>query len=164
MENRAFNNFFSVFRIAMGWLFLWPFLDKLFGLGIPTAADQSWLAGTSPALGFLKFGTKGPFAPVFQSMAGSPVVDALYMFGLLLIGAALFFGIGVRIAGYSGALMMLLIYLASALPPEHNPVVDEHIIFILALISFTLVPAGDYLGFGRRWSQTRLVQRFPILK
>jgi len=50
----------------MGWTMLWPFLDKLFGLGFATSSDKSWLSGTSPTFGFLKFGTKGPFMQFFQ--------------------------------------------------------------------------------------------------
>ena len=31
-------------RIAMGFIFLWAFLDKVFGLGFATTSDKSWLA------------------------------------------------------------------------------------------------------------------------
>ena len=42
------------------------------------------------------------------------------MLGLLLVGLALILGIFMRMASYSGSLMLILIYLAS-LPLEHNP-------------------------------------------
>jgi thiosulfate dehydrogenase [quinone] large subunit len=35
-------------RLALGWVFLWAFLDKLFGLGHETAPAKSWLSGGSP--------------------------------------------------------------------------------------------------------------------
>ena len=92
----------------MGWIFLWAFVDKLLGLGFATAPEKSWLAGGSPTTGFLKFAAKGPFVEIFHAMAGNPIVDWLFMLGLLLIGLALLLGIGVRIAGYSGALYALL--------------------------------------------------------
>ena len=88
----------ALLRIGLGWIFLWAFIDKVFGLGFATEAGKHWLTGASPTMGFLKFGTKGPLAGVFQAMAGSPVVDWLFMLGLLLIGLALILGIGMKIA------------------------------------------------------------------
>ena len=44
-------------RIGIGWIFLWGFLDKLFGFGFATARESAWLNGGSPTFGFLKFGT-----------------------------------------------------------------------------------------------------------
>lgn len=147
----------------MGWIFLWTFLDKLFGLGFATEAGKSWLDGVSPTLGFLKFGTQGPFASIHQAMAGNAVVDWLYMLGLALIGLALLFGVGVRIAGYTGSIMMFLIW-SAVLPPEHNPFMDDHIIYILVLLGLTFVPAGRYLGLGQWWASTTVVQKYRILE
>jgi thiosulfate dehydrogenase [quinone] large subunit len=39
-------------RLALGWIFLWAFLDKTFGLGHETIAAKSWLNGGSPTKGF----------------------------------------------------------------------------------------------------------------
>lgn len=154
----------GILRIFLGWTFFWSFLDKLFGLGFDTAADKSWLVGASPTFGFLKFATKGPLAGMYQAMAGNPVVDWLFMMGLLLIGLSLLLGIGVKIAGYSGALMMVLMYTAGSIFPEHNPFLDEHLIYAVILLGFTFVNAGQYIGFGGWWSRTRLVQRYSFLK
>lgn len=107
MKNKE-RYIWAVLRIGMGWLFLWPFLDKLFGLGFTTAPEDAWIAGGSPTFGYLKFATSGPLAPIFQSLAGNPIVDWLFMLGLLLIGLALISGIGVSIASYAGAVMVLL--------------------------------------------------------
>ena len=85
MENFKSQYVWGVLRLLLGWTFLWAFVDKLFGLGFNTVADKSWLDGVSPTFGFLKFGTKGPFASLYQSLAGNPVVDWLFMMGLLLI-------------------------------------------------------------------------------
>lgn len=150
-------------RIAIGFIFFWAFVDKLLGLGFATVPDRSWLSGVSPTEGFLKFGTEGVFAEVFQSLAGNMVIDWLFMCGLLGVGVALILGIGVRIAAYSGSVMMLLIYL-SMFPPENNPLVDEHIIYIIILLFFSTVPVGDTQGLGKWWSQTPLVKKFPLLK
>lgn len=139
-------------RIAMGWLFLWPFLDKVFGLGFATPPDGAWIRGGSPTFGFLNFGTSGPFAPIFQSLAGNPIVDFAFMMGLLLIGLSLILGIGVRIAGFSGAVLVLLMWLAY-LPPEHNPLIDEHVIYAVLLVGLALVRAGQWFGLGSRVSK-----------
>ena len=37
----------AVARIALGWTFLWAFVDKLFGLGFATAAEDAWINGGS---------------------------------------------------------------------------------------------------------------------
>ncbi|MBM4466825.1 MAG: hypothetical protein FJ014_14955 [Chloroflexi bacterium] len=142
----------AALRIGMGWLFLWPFLDKLFGLGFATAPEGAWIAGGSPTFGYLKFATSGPLAPIFQSLAGNPVVDWLFMLGLLFVGLALLSGIGVNIAGYSGAVMMLFMWLSN-LPPEHNPFLDEHIIYMIILIGLVRVKAGQWVGLGKWWSE-----------
>jgi thiosulfate dehydrogenase [quinone] large subunit len=142
----------AVLRIGMGWLFLWPFLDKLFGLGFTTAPEDAWLAGGSPTSGYLQFATAGPLGAIFQGIAGSPVVDWLFMLGLLSIGLALLLGIGVKIASYSGAAMMLLVWLSN-LPPQHNPLLDEHIIYMFLLIGLARMEAGNWIGLGQWWSR-----------
>ena len=142
----------AALRIGMGWIFLWPFLDKLFGLGFTTAPEDAWLAGGSPTFGYLKFGTAGPLAPFFQALAGNPVVDWLFMVGLLFIGLALMLGIGVKLAGYSGALLMLLMWL-SHLPPEHNPIMDEHIVYLIVLTGLARLEAGQWVGLGKWWTK-----------
>ncbi len=153
----------GVLRIVMGWVFLWSFLDKVFGLGFSTPAAKSWLSGFSPTAGFLKMGTAGPFAGVFQGLAGNPLIDWLFMMGLLLIGLSLISGIGMKIASWSGALFVFLLWTAH-LPPQQNPVVDEHIIYLIVFIGFYLNKAGHYFGFGKWWSQTSLVKKLSWLE
>ena len=137
-------------RLFMGWIFFWAFIDKLFGLGFATTKENAWLNGGSPTTGFLTNAPKGPFAPIFHAMAGSAFVDWLFMLGLLLIGLALILGIGTRIASYAGALMVFLIWLA-VLPPDNNPFMDEHVIYVVLLISLAFVDAGNFLGLGKWW-------------
>lgn len=149
MESRYL---WALLRIFMGWLFLWAFLDKLFGLGFSTARDKSWLAGTSPTFGFLKFASKGPLADFYHAIAGNVLVDWLFMIGLLLLGFSFLLGIAVRPASYAGVLLMLLMYTA-VLPPEHNPLIDEHIIYALLLLGLGRMNAGQWLGFGEKTVQ-----------
>ncbi len=152
----------ALLRITMGFIFFWAFIDKVFGLGFATSSDKSWLRGVSPTAGFLKFGTEGIFSSVFQSLAGNSFIDWLFMLGLLSVGLALLLGIGIKIAGYSGSLMMALIYL-SLFPLENNPFVDEHIIYIIVLLYFTTTPLGKTFGFGNWWVNTKFVKRMPFL-
>jgi thiosulfate dehydrogenase (quinone) large subunit len=120
-------------RGGLSLIFLWAFLDKLFGWGFSTTPEASWLAGGSPTTGYLRFATHGPFAPFFQMLAGSTIVDWLFMLGLLGIGVGLLVPKCVRLAAYGGSTMLMLMYL-SAFPPEHHPLLDEHIIYILVLM------------------------------
>lgn len=154
----------AIIRISLGWIFFWAFLDKLFGLGFSTPSEKSWLSGVSPTSGFLLHGTHGPLSDIFQSMAGQMWVDYLFMFGMLAVGIALLLGIGLKIAGYSGSTIMLLIFLAGSLPPEHNLLIDEHIIYILVLIFIAQYHQSTEWGLGKWWKSTSWVKRYPILE
>jgi len=145
-------------RLALGWVFLWAFLDKLFGLGRGTPAANAWLDGGSPTAGFLGKAATGPFAGFYHSIAGNVVVDVLFMTALLGIGVALILGIGVRIAAAAGALLTVLMWTA-VLPPETNPFMDDHLIYAAVLILLALFGAGNIWGLGRRWAATPLVRR-----
>jgi thiosulfate dehydrogenase [quinone] large subunit len=152
----------GVTRILVGWVFLWAFIDKLFGLGYATPSAQSWLNGGSPTKGFLAHATTGPFASFYHSIAGQAWADWLFMAGLLGIGTALILGIGMRIATISGIALYLLMWTV-VLPPATNPVVDDHILGAAIVTVLGLAAAGNVLGLGRIWRQTPLVQKFPWL-
>ncbi|WP_433790812.1 hypothetical protein [Actinoplanes sp. CA-252034] len=145
-------------RLALGWVFLWAFLDKLFGLGRSTPAANAWLDGGSPTAGFLGKAATGPFAGVYHSMAGNAVVDALFMMALLGIGTALILGIGMRIAAAAGALLTVLMWTA-VLPPATNPFMDDHLVYAAVLILLALLGAGKTWGLGRQWAAIPLVRR-----
>lgn len=150
-------------RLGLGWVFLWAFLDKTFGLGHDTTGEQAWLHGGHPTQGFLKFGTKGPLAGLYRHLTGVTVVDWLFMIGLAAVGAALILGIGMRITAAAGALLMVMMW-SAVLPPAGNPFMDDHLIYALLLIGLAMVGAGDALGLGRWWRSTGLVRSLPILK
>jgi thiosulfate dehydrogenase [quinone] large subunit len=57
-----------------------------------------------------------------------------------------------KVAGITGPLLMMLLWLAQ-LPPTTNPFVDDHIIYALVLALFPLLKAGDTLGLGRWWAE-----------
>ena len=163
-QRRRVGLVWGLLRVATGWIFLWAFLDKLVGLGFATEVGKGWISGNSPTYGFLNFGTKGPFAGFYESLAGNGVVDWLFMLGLLAIGLPLLLGIGVRIAGSIGVAMLVLMYTAGFMPPANNPFLDEHIIYAVIMIGLIIVKPGRHLGFGSWWANTRLVRRYGILE
>ena len=148
-------------RLCLGWTFLWPFMDKLFGLGHETASADAWLNGGNPTMGFLSH-SAGPFSGIYQSIAGAGVVNVLFMGGLLGIGVALLLGIAMRPACIAGATLLMLMWSAS-LPPENNLFMDDHIIYALVLIGLAAVGAGKTLGLGEWWSRTEVVRRYSWL-
>ncbi|GAA0222934.1 hypothetical protein [Cryptosporangium japonicum] len=149
-------------RIVVGWTFLWAFIDKLFGLGYATPDGKGWIDGGSPTQGFLGNAAKGPFEGLYHDLAGTAFADWAFMLGLLGIGVAMTLGIGMRIAGVSGSLLYVLMWTV-ALPPENNPITDEHILGALIVATLALVGAGNYFGLGTWWRRTALVQKFPWL-
>jgi thiosulfate dehydrogenase (quinone) large subunit len=163
-HSRPVDYVWGLLRISMGWLFFWSFLDKMFGLGFATQSGAGWLAGGSPSEGFLTFATKGPFVEFFQGLAGNPVVDWIYMLGMLGMGVALLLGIGVRLAAVAGVVFMASVYAASAIQPANNPFLDSHVIYALVLIGLALAGAGRYMGLGGFWARIPLVRRYPALQ
>ncbi len=131
-------------RIAMGFIMIWAFVDKLFGLGFATPKASAWINGGSPTTGFLAHGVHGPFATLFSSLAGNMLVDWLFMIGLLFVGASLLFNRFMKWACLVGAVMMLLMYLA-LIPSANNPLIDDHIIYaiVFAVLAFSPRPINN---------------------
>ncbi|MEA3203353.1 MAG: thiosulfate dehydrogenase (quinone) large subunit [Thermoplasmata archaeon] len=158
----AFKRLLGTARLALGGIFLWAFLDKLLGLGYATPAARSWLNAGSPTRGYLASST-GPLAGAFKAIAGNPVTDALFMLGLLAVGVCLLLGVGVRLAGVGGALMMAMMYLSH--PPwtapvaGPNPLLDDHVVYAALLLAFAFSHAGRYLGLGGLWERRPFVAR-----
>jgi thiosulfate dehydrogenase [quinone] large subunit len=163
----------ATLRLAMGFIFAWAFLDKLFALGFSTGRQEggsidffaegaAWLNGGSPTRGFLS-GSRGPLASLWQGIAGDAWVNWVFMLALAAIGVALLLGIGLRVAAVGGSVLMLSMWSVAMLPGS-NPVVDSHLIYALVLVLLAIAAAGDTWGLGKRWSRTRLVLRLPWLK
>jgi thiosulfate dehydrogenase (quinone) large subunit len=171
---RAAGLVLGLLRIVVGWTFLWAFVDKLFALGYATGVDPNtgavdrfgdaaWIHGGSPTEGFLAFGADGPFTDLYHNIAGDAWADWLFMAGLLGIGVALTFGVFMRLGTISGVVLYLLMWTV-VLPPDNNPITDDHIIGALVMAVLGLYAAGRYLGLGRWWERQPLIQRYPILK
>ncbi len=167
----------AALRIAFGLTFLWAFFDKLLALGFATGrsvdeagvetvdrfGDAAWINGGSPTFGFLNFGAEGPFKDFYNGIAGDAWANWLFMLGLLGIGVALTFGVGMRIAAVSGAIMYVLMWTV-VLPPPNNPVLDDHILGAITVVVLALTLAGDTWGAGKAWARTGLVKKYPVLR
>jgi len=168
-------------RLAIGWTFLWPFLDKLFGLGFTTCraeassdidgmCDAAFAKGGSPTYGFLEFGTEASHTgDLFSWMAPSSptdpnIVDWLFMLALFAIGVGLMLGVMSRLAALGGAVLLVFMYLAGFVWPEHNPFLDEHLINALVLLGVAFTGAGRYLGLGEWWNRQPVARGSWILQ
>jgi thiosulfate dehydrogenase (quinone) large subunit len=188
IDRKGLQRVVGLLRLALGWTFLWAFLDKGFALGFSTGrvldeagetvkidffGDAAWINGGSPTAGALGFALKGPFADFYQSITGfhmtaagpssSAWIDWVYMLSMLAIGLGLILGIGVKLASLGGIAWMAIFYTATAIWPENNPFLDDHIIEVLVLVLLFLANAGRYCGFGKAWQRIELVKRHPIL-
>ncbi|MFI1508240.1 hypothetical protein [Streptomyces sp. NPDC020597] len=155
-------------RLLTGFVFLWAFLDKTFGLGYATPSGRGWIDGGSPTKGFLGSVAAGPMESAFHSWAGDPWANWLFMLGLLGIGLALVAGVALRIAAFAGTAMMALMWIAEWPPARHlsdgsasmstNPFVDYHLVYAVALVVSAVAAAGDTLGAGRPWARLPFVR------
>ena len=179
IHTKGLQRVFGLLRVAMGWTFLWAFIDKLFGLGFATGRDvetgaivfggpDAWINGGSPTAGVLGFALKGPFKGFYEAITGAQMgaagptaagwVDWVFMLSMLAIGVALILGIGVRLAALGGIAWMAIFYTATAIWPEHNPFLDDHVIEAVVLAGLFLANAGRYYGFGRAWQRLGFVK------
>ena len=113
------KNVITIIRVAIGWHFLYEGFAKLFA--------DNWSAAS-----YLN-NTHGFFSGIFHWLAASPVrlevVDFLNMWGLVLIGLALFVGLCVRWAALAGALLLTLYYFAY--PPFGFSIGGEGSVYII---------------------------------
>ncbi|MCT7355836.1 DoxX family membrane protein [Streptomyces sp. 15-116A] len=160
---------FAGLRLLTGFVFLWAFLDKTFGLGYATPSGKGWIDGGSPTKGFLSGVTVGPMESTFHDWAGAAWANWLFMLGLLGVGLALILGIGLRLAAVAGTAMMALMWIAEWPPAQHlsdgspsmstNPFVDYHLIYAVVLIALAAAGAGATWGLGRAWARLPFVSR-----
>ncbi|RDS66518.1 DoxX family membrane protein [Streptomyces sp. M7] len=161
-------------RLLTGFVFLWAFLDKTFGLGYATPSGKGWIDGGSPTRGFLGGVAVGPMESVFHSWAGDAWADWLFMLGLLGIGVALTLGIALRLAAVAGTVMMALMWMAEWPPARHlsdgspsmstNPFADYHLVYAVVLVALAAAGAGAVWGLGHAWARLPFVARHPWLR
>lgn len=149
----------AILRILLGFVFLWAFFDKMFGLGYSTTSQNAMINGGSPTRGFLQYGSE-TLSALGDFFA---VTDVIIMAAFLLLGLALILGIGMKIATIGGTLLLIMMYIG-VFPPDTNPLIDYHIIYIFLLLAICLANAGDFLGMGKQWKEMEIVKKLPILE
>ncbi|MCN9244609.1 hypothetical protein NGF19_28160 [Streptomyces sp. RY43-2] len=164
----------AALRLLTGFIFLWAFLDKTFGLRYSTPAGQGWIDGGSPTEGFLSRVTVGPMQSILRSWAGAWWADWLFMLGLLFVGVAVMAGVALRLAAVAGTLMLALMWIASWPPAIHrgdgtptmstNPFDNYHVIYAAALIAVAAAGAGATWGLGRPWARLPIVRDHAWLR
>lgn len=142
-----------VLRVAFGFYFLWSGFDKL-------VTDFS-------ASGFLVNASRGPLKDLFVRMGESDaainIIDPLVVYGQILIGFSLMFGVFTRFGLLMAATQMFLFYLAQ-LWPEHNPFLDDHIFYILIFALLGALGAGRILGLDALIERWQPVKKVPPLE
>ncbi|MCK4880719.1 MAG: DoxX family protein [Bacteroidales bacterium] len=137
------NTVITIVRAAIGWHFLYEGLSKLV---MENWTAQSYLAN---ATGFLS----GFYHWLASGESLVQVVDFMNVYGLILIGLALFLGIFIRLVSAGGILLMLLYYFAY--PPfgtslfgsmeGHFYIVNRNFIEAFVLLWFVL---SSHTGYG----------------
>lgn len=127
-------------RVGLGWVFFWAGLSHLRTPGW-SAAGYLNSAKTFPAL-FHWFASSGLL----------PATNLIAEWGLLLLGISLIFGIFVRYTAWFGVVLMALFYFPVLKFPYPNPnsfIVDEHIIYIGALLVLAAFRSDRYWAFRK---------------
>lgn len=148
----------SLARVLIGWHFLYEGIVKL-AAGNWTSyyylAQSRWVLSDF-------------FHWIMANPAALAITDFLNIWGLILIGVALFLGISTRIASAAGVLMLLLYYIA--VPPFIVPtggyffIINNLLIEAGILLVFVFVPKGYMWGIDRLLKvvfQKRKESKFP---
>ena len=146
------NRLIVALRVSLGWLFLYSGTEKIL--------DSHWTAG-----GFLAGAkTFTAFYAWFASPAILPLTNWLNSWGQFLIGAALLLGICVRFSSICGAVLMALYYFPGLTFPtigKNYLLVDEHVIFALALLLLASARAGRYWGLDAWCANLPVCKKYP---
>lgn len=148
IKSKGLNIILVLLRTVIGWHFLYEGISKLFS---PTWSSYNFLAVS-----------KWIFADFFQWIAANlialEIVDFLNIWGLILIGLSLFFGVLIRYSCLFGIIMLSLYYVANppflgmdfGVPAEGQYlIVNKNLIELLALCVFLIIPSRSLPGLDR---------------
>lgn len=142
-------------RLATGWLMFYAGITKVLNPQW-TAAGYLQTAKTLPAL-----------FTWFASPANIGWVNFINEWGLTLLGVSLILGIAVRLSSILGIALMALYYLPILTFPRIGAtayIVDQHVIYALALTFLAAVRAGRYYGLETWCAKLPICSRFPHLR
>ncbi|NLI72107.1 MAG: DoxX family protein [Bacteroidales bacterium] len=137
-----------VLRVIIGWYFLYEGLAKLLTPGWTSYGyimdSQGIFAGLFKALG--------------QNQSLMPLVDAINIYALIIIGLFLVLGLFEKI-GYLGAIFLLVLYYLShpaalhttyLFPPEGSYLwINKNIVMLCAVVVLFVFPTGKRIGLDR---------------
>jgi len=142
-------------RLSMGWL--------MFYAGITKVLDPNWSAA-----GYLENAqTFSSFYAWLAQPAILPFINFVNEWGLTLLGISLILGIFVRLSTIFGAVLMLLYYfpvLEFPLIGTHSYLVDEHVIYAIALLVLGALNAGQEWGLDERLADTKFFKKHRKLR
>ena len=135
-------------RVVMGWYFLYEGISKLLSPG--------WTS-----YGYL-MDSQGLFAELFKSLGQNqflmPFVDALNIYGLIIIGLLMILGLFENV-GYLGAIILIIMYYLShpaslsviyIFPPEGSYLwINKNIVMLFAVIVLMAFPSAKRIGLDR---------------
>ncbi len=142
-------------RLSLGWLFFYS--------GITKILNPDWTAA-----GYLN--AAKTFAGVYHWFASPgviPLINFVNEWGQLILGIALILGIFVRLGSIFGAVLMLLYYLPILEFPyigKNSFIVDEHVIYALALLLLGVLHAGRVWGLENWCSRLPICAKYPRLR
>lgn len=128
-----------ILRLILGYHFLFEGIDKLFSVNWSSA-------------GFL-LQTNWLLSDFFHTLANDPtllrLVDALNIWGQILIGLGLIIGLFSTVAAWAGAFLLFIYYIA--IPPfiESFLFIDKNLIELFAFIIIAIFPTSHILGVDR---------------
>ncbi|MBP1922122.1 thiosulfate dehydrogenase [quinone] large subunit [Halorubrum alkaliphilum] len=154
-------------RLVMAWVFLQAGLSKLFEGGI--SDPLAWSSA-----GFLQnaIAEANPLSGLFAWFANyGSIVDPLVIFGQILIGLALLFGVFFRFAALMGAIQMAMFWtaaweggLAQGFPMPNGYFIDSSFVYMLLLFGLGAWGAGRIVGVDRALEESSIVTENPWLR
>lgn len=142
-------------RITLGWMFFYAGITKVLN---PQWSASGYLQGAKTFAGFYQWLLQPDVLPI---------VNFVNEWGLTLLGIALILGVFVRVGSLLGSLLMLMYYfpiLQFPYPNVHSYLVDEHIIYIAALLFLAAMRAGRIWGLENWCSNLPICRRYPALR
>ena len=142
-------------RVSLGWMFFYAGITKILN---PEWSAVGYLKGAKTFAGFYQFLTQPGILPI---------TNFVNEWGLTLLGISLIFGVFVRLSSILGAAMMLLYYfpiLDFPYPNAHSFIIDEHIIYAIALTLLAAWRAGRTYGLENWCANLPVCSKFPKLR
>lgn len=135
--NRFHDISLLILRVSLGWLMLYAGLSKVLN---PEWSSEGYLANAKTFVGFYTW---------LSSPAVLPVINFVNEWALTLLGVSFILGLFVRLSGILGAFLMLLYYFPVLTFPyiqPHSFLVDDHIVYALALLVISALRGGKLLS------------------